>query len=201
MPGAMLATQDMDLLWDGRPRLSLVVTEAEARGVLGILRSVDSSFKPVSPRSFRAGNDDGYLVDLIRPNEPDLRRPALEKIGRDGEDLYAVGIEGLQWLVSAPKIEETVIGSDGMPLSMCCIDPRAFALHKLWVSKRSDRNPAQRPRDEEQAIAVAALASSHLNLSFESKGLSALPKELRQFGSDLKKKARAWLKENQPDID
>ena len=29
----LLATKDMDLLWDHRPRLSLVVTEIETRGV------------------------------------------------------------------------------------------------------------------------------------------------------------------------
>jgi hypothetical protein len=32
----LLATKDMDLLWDHRPRLSLVVTEIETRGVPGM---------------------------------------------------------------------------------------------------------------------------------------------------------------------
>ena len=107
----------------------------------GILLQVDSSFEPTGPRSFRAGNDQGYLVDLIRPQETDLhRRNAPEKIGQSEEELYAVGIDGPQWLVNAPKIEETVIGSDDMPLLMSCIDPRAFALHKLWLSRRADRS-------------------------------------------------------------
>jgi hypothetical protein len=109
---------------------------------------------------------------------------------------YAVGINGLQWLVNAPKIEETVIGSDGMPILIACIDPRAFALHKLWLSRRKDRNPAQRPRDAEQAVTVAALVLAYLNLSFESRDLSALPKELRQLAPELKKRAKLWLKDN-----
>ena len=195
-PGDLLATKDMDLLWDHRPRLSLVVTDVETHGVLGILREVDSSFKPAAQRSFRAENDQGYLVDLIRPQEADLRLNAPEKIGQSEEDLYAVGIQGLQWLVNAPKVEETVIGSDGMPILMSCIDPRAFALHKLWVSRRSDRSPAQRPRDVAQAAAIAALVSAYLSLSFESRDLSALPKELRELSPELKKMAKAWLKEN-----
>lgn len=123
---------------------------------------------------------------------------APEKIGQNEEELYAVGIEGLQWLVNAPKVEETVIGSDGMPLLISCIDPRAFALHKLWVSRRADRSPAQRPRDAAQAVTVAALVLAYLKLPFESRDLSALPKALRQLAPELKKMARAWLKENPP---
>ena len=114
--GDLLATKDMDLLWDHRPRLSLVITDVESQGVLGLLREVDSTFKPAGQRSFRAENDQGYLVDLIRPLETDLRVNAPEKIGQGEEELYAVGIEGLKWLVNAPKVEETVIGSDGMPI-------------------------------------------------------------------------------------
>jgi hypothetical protein len=196
LPGELLATRDMDLLWDHRPRLSLVITEVETAGVLGILRQVDSSFQPAGPRSFRAGNDQGYLVDLIRPHERDLRVKTPEKIGQSEEELYAVGIDGLEWLVNAPKVEETVIGSDGMPLLMSCIDPRAFALHKLWLSRRADRSPAQRPRDAAQAVTVAALVLAYLRLSFESRDLSALPKALRGFAPELKTKAKAWLKDN-----
>ena len=45
-------------------------------------------------------------------------------------------------------------------------------------------------------MTVAALVLAYLNLSFESRDLSALPKELRQLAPELKKKAKAWLKEN-----
>jgi hypothetical protein len=145
--GDLLATKDIDLLWDHRPRLSLVVTDVENQG-----KAKKSS--------------------------------------------YAVGIEGLQWLVNAPKVEETVIGSDGMPILMSCIDPRAFALHKLWLSRRADRAPAQRPRDSAQAVAVAALVLTYLQLPFDSRELTALPKELRELSPELKKMAKAWLKEN-----
>ena len=193
---ALLATKDMDLLWDHRPRLSLVVTDVERQGVIGILREIDNSFKPAAQGSFRAENDQGYLVDLIRPIEPDIRKEGPQKIGQTEEELYAVGIHGLQWLVNAPKVEETVIGSDGMPIAMSCIDPRAFALHKLWVSRRKDRAAAQRPRDNAQAAAVAALVLTYLGLPFDSRELSALPKELRELAPELKKMAKAWLKEN-----
>ena len=107
-------------------------------------------------------------------------------------DLYGVGIEGLKWLVNVPKVEETVIGSDGLPLQLPCIDPRAFALHKLWLSRKEDRNAKQKPRDRMQAIAVAAICLSHLSTKLDAPVLSALPRELRELAPELEKLARAW---------
>jgi hypothetical protein len=36
-------------------------------------------------------------------------------------------------------------------------DPRVWAAHKLWLSKRNDREPIKRRRDEAQARAVGSL--------------------------------------------
>jgi len=184
---SLVATRDMDLLWDDRRKISLVLAEEAAqRGVLGVLRSVDPSFALTGPRSFRAANDDGYLVDLIRPvgNGPFARKPVskpnrTDRIGPIEDDLYGVGIEGLNWLIHSPKIDEVVIGSDGFPVFVSCIDPRVFALHKWWLSCKADRNPRQRPRDASQSLAVANLCLHYLGLSLESHDLSALPESLR----------------------
>jgi hypothetical protein len=174
-----LATKDLDLLWDERRRISLAITsDVPMRGILGVLKDVDKTFQPTSPRSFRAANDDGFLVDLIYPFEPDIRKKRPQKIGRADDELYAVGIHGLDWLVNSPKFDETVIGFDGWPLRLPCIDPRAFALHKLWLSTRPDRDPKKRPRDAAQATCVAALCE-RMNLPFDAKQLKALPLELR----------------------
>ena len=113
----LLATRDIDLLWDIR-RLSLVSDGEQDQGLIGVLRSVDDTFRPIAARCFRAENDAGYLVDLIRPAAKDQRRPGPEKIGDADDDLFGVEIEGLAWLVNAPKVEETVIGSDGIPLGL-----------------------------------------------------------------------------------
>ena len=68
--------------------------------------------------------------------------------GTDHEDLVGVGMEGLQWLVNAPKVNGIVIAEDGMPLRCWSVDPRAFALHKVWLSERPDREPLKRGRDQ-----------------------------------------------------
>jgi hypothetical protein len=37
-----------------------------------------------------------------------------------------------------------VIAQDGMPAPIVSPDPRAFAIHKMWLSKQDDRDPAKK---------------------------------------------------------
>jgi len=173
----LTATEDVDLLWDARRHLSLTMIGARKEGVLGLLRQVDHSFK-ARPNSYRAINDEGYYVDLIRPLSKTELSQVMPKLGEADEDLEAAAILGLEWLIHAPKFERIVIAADGYPLSMNCIDPRVFALHKLWLSKQQGRHPVKAKRDLEQAKAVAHVARDFLGLDFRAKDLSALPREL-----------------------
>jgi hypothetical protein len=172
----ILATGDADLLWDARRSLKLT-GDVKAEGLLGLLRKVDRSFSSLGPRSFRAANDEGYMVDLIRPVQG-ARARWEEKIGNAKDDLHGVDIEGLNWLVNSPKFEEVVIGEDGLPLLMACVDPRAYAVHKAWVATRSDRKPIQKARDLEQSRIVAALCKQYFGLKFSAPDLTAIPKAL-----------------------
>jgi hypothetical protein len=97
----LTATTDVDLLWDVRRRLSLAMVDVRAEGVLGLLRKVDGTFT-AQRNSFRAVNDKGYYVDLIRPLEKDKARSTTSKISDADDDLEAAAISGLQWLVYAP---------------------------------------------------------------------------------------------------
>ena len=64
-PG-LTTTEDIDLLFDSRAMLRFVATEEVAeRGLLGLLKRVDRSFERTS-HGFRAANDKGYLVDLVK---------------------------------------------------------------------------------------------------------------------------------------
>jgi hypothetical protein len=158
--------------------------DVRAEGVLGLLRKVDHTF--AAPRnSFRALNDEGYYVDIIRPLEKDEMRAVNTRIGPADDDLEATALAGLEWLINAPKFEQIVVGADGIPLWMSSIDPRAFALHKYWISLRDDRDPLKRRRDVAQARAVAAVAVEYLRLEFASKELSALPADLVRAGEAL----------------
>jgi hypothetical protein len=182
----LVASGDIDLLYDARRRLSLAFTGVHTAGLIGLLRAVDTSFAPIRPRSFRASNRDGYLVDLIRP-EPrdpirDKSKPALTDLP---EDLEGAAIFGLGWLVNSPKMDVVAIDERGYPVRMVVIDPRAFALHKAWVSSREDREPVKAKRDFQQAQAAALIATRYLRRPFESTELDALPKQLRELAPKI----------------
>jgi len=179
----LLATTDFDLLWDAKDRLRLADSKITPEGVLGVLKQADPTYSSGDDFGFRARNADGYSVDLFCPDiEPPPKRLA-------AADIDPIPTEGGDWLAEAPKFESMVIGQDGMPAPMVCVDPRIFALHKLWLSKQPSRQPASRPRDAQQARAVAGVATQYLNLKFDRRLLKRLPPMLAA-GIDTLKDAR-----------
>lgn len=175
----LLATGDLDIVWDTRPKLKLIGDpDVERQGLLGILKKADRSFEPIRRRGFRAVNQAGFMVDLIKPEPRDIRRTDRRRMGQAG-DLEAAEVRNLQWLLNFPKFLQIAIGDDGYPAPMAAPDPRAFCLHKLWLSQQSDREPVKRGRDESQALAVAHLITAHLpEYPFEAKALCGLPPKL-----------------------
>lgn len=173
-PG-ITTTGDPDLLFDARRGLNLVGDPALSQdGLVDLLRRADRSFRK-SRQSFRAENDEGYLVDLITP----LRRPpwALASAAAGPDALEAAEIEGLSWLENAPAFEQVVLDERGAPLRLVTVDPRVFAVHKHWIANRLDRAPLKRRRDAEQARTVATLTRRYLgHLPFEASELLMLPR-------------------------
>jgi hypothetical protein len=193
----LVASGDIDLLYDARRHLSLAVEDVHASGLIGLLRTVDTSFAPVRPGSFRAGNREGYLVDLIRPEARDVMRdrskPALTELP---EDLQGAAIFGLGWLINSPKMDVTAIDERGYPVRMVVIDPRAFALHKAWISEREDREPVKARRDFEQAQAAAVIATRYLRRPFDGPELGALPNSLRELAPRIMEAISSGEKES-----
>jgi hypothetical protein len=172
----ILATQDMDVLWDIRPKLRLFATdEIDSKGLIDILKKADRSFDLIARQSFRAVNQSGYMVDLIKPepNKKEKRQMGL------GDDFMAAEIRNLHWLVSAPKFSRVVIGDDGYPATMVVPDPRAFAVQKLWLSQQVDRDPVKKKRDHAQALAVSRIILQYFpGHQFDQAQLRMFPKTL-----------------------
>ncbi len=192
LASAHVATQDIDLLYDARDRLRFLAPATREEGLTGLLSEVDSSFRQMTPRGYRAVNDKGFIVDLIMPmpRQP-ARAPAPGRIGSDVDDMTAAEIEGLSWLQNSPQLHQTAIDERGFPVRLDVPDPRAFALHKLWVSERADRDRLKARRDAGQARAVARLVLRHLpHLRFDDESLSALPQALRTRTEALIDRAR-----------
>ena len=158
----LLATRDMDVLWDIRPKLRLfAIDDIDQKGLIDLLQKADRSFDLFSKKSFRAVNQDGYMVDLIKAAPKSVLITESRQVG-SGDDLMAAEINNLQWLISAPKFNQIVIGEDGFPAAMVVPDPRAFAVHKLWLSNQLDRDAVKKKRDRSQALAIYKLILQYM---------------------------------------
>lgn len=182
----IVSTMDLDVLWDTRHKVKLAGLSSE--GLMGLLRRVDQTFRPVAPaghRGFRAVNAKGYMVDLIEPGGKDrLTRQPVSMSAFD-DDLVAVEIKGMAWLISCPKFRAVAFDEKGYPVPMVVPDPRAFALHKHWLSMQADRDPLKRARDEAQARCVFSMTLQHFpHLPFPDAALRALPYPIRQSAMD-----------------
>jgi hypothetical protein len=147
-------------------------------GLIDILRKADRSFDLLGKQPFRVVNRSGYMVDLVTPEPKTILERENRQMGRS-DDLMAAEIRNLHWLVSAPKFSQIVIGDDGFPGTMIAPDPRAFAIHKLWLSRQNDREPLKKERDRSQALAVCKLILQYLpEFKFEPEELRMFPKAI-----------------------
>lgn len=158
-----LATEDMDVLMDARQGIR-IVANLQAGSLLSLLQTSDKSFRRIStsPYEFAAANDKGFRVDFITQGTGSpMRRSAFDEL-LETDDLHPVVIDSLKWHVSAPHYEAVVFDMQGMPLRVATVDPRAFVLHKWFVSQQPDREPMKRIRDENQARLVATMIRNEL---------------------------------------
>lgn len=187
-PG-LTTTEDIDLLFDARSRLTFVASkDATHPSLLRLLRKIDRSFRR-STDTFRAVNDDGYLVDLIKPLRDPPWQPERSGIGNEADDLLATEMEGLDWHESAPAFEAVAVDERGEPCRIVATDPRVWAAHKLWLAKRRDRAHLRRKRDEAQARAVGRLVAEYMqHLPYAREQLRMLPKTVFNEAASLFKK-------------
>ncbi len=181
-----LATGDVDLLFDARRALRIIVPEPEPRTVLGLLRKLDHSFKLIEHKPYTVANADGFMVDLIYPqaSPPWRSPPGVCSLAED--DIVPSAVQGLQWLVNSAPVEALVIDDRGYPAPIIVPDPRVWAAHKAWLSGREDRDAIKRRRDGEQALAVIQVLRRYLPQFSLADGFGdQLPKALRQSFAHL----------------
>jgi hypothetical protein len=173
----LTTTGDIDLMFDARRKVRFAAGHAiSERSVMALLKKVDHSFER-SRQTFRAENRDGYLVDFIKPMPDPPWASVPEQLNATVvDDLVAASIEGLNWLEESPVLASVAIDDRGMPFTIVAPDPRVFAAHKFWLSKRLDRGALKRTRDAEQAAAVGRLVKEYLlHLPYEHREVATLP--------------------------
>ena len=179
----LMATTDVDFLWDARAKLKLAILDDEVAeaGVLAILRKLDKSFEPVRHQPFRAVNKDGFYVDLVSQTPtPPWKSGEAERIAAG--DLTPSWLQNIKCLLASEKFRSVVIGQDGQPAPMVAPDPRAFAVYKHWLSTQPEREPEKRRRDQLQATATIELVHDRFqHLALDENAERMFPKAIRQL--------------------
>jgi hypothetical protein len=177
--GAFIEAPKTSPLWSGAGhRLTLLAAEEiPSERLLGLLGRVDRSFRARPGDDLAAVNKHGFLVKFLRPP---AARPPQKRLIKDAMGVMVPAESGdLATLVNSPRFSQVVIGRRGDPVIMVVPDPRALALHKLWLSQQEDRDPAQKIRDRCQAAALAELILRYLpQYHFFSAELRCFPAEV-----------------------
>ena len=179
------APKDSPFWSDAAQNLTLAAaTPVAPDELLHLLRQADRSFQIRPAAGFEAINKAGFLVRLVRPpllrpqNRPAPHDTLAPTVPNEAGDLGA--------LVSSPKFSQVVIGKRGTPATLVVPDPRALALHKLWLSQQEDRDPSLRKRDRVQGMALAELVVRYLpQYDFFSAQLNLFPPEAVRHAQGL----------------
>lgn len=157
-----LATQDVDLLWDTRKRVSFA-THMKILGssLVGLLQKVDPTFEIRQDQRYTAVNSKGFEVDIIR-------REALEgdphplRVTDDEDDFWAVQAKKAGVLLSGPRFSSMIVSTSGYMARMETISPLVFVKFKQWMASQPDRDPMKKSRDRLQADLVQQLVDQYL---------------------------------------
>ena len=178
-------TEDFDLAWTGDepPR--------GERPLWALLKAVDPTYTMNSERKFQARNRKAYEVEiLVAPSRADT-------LARTDQP-RPVALPEQEWLLNGKPVDHVVVSRDASPARIVAPDPRWFALQKLWLSQKPDRNPLKRRKDERQGLAVLdavheAMPQYPLDADFEAELPAELGALYRAWKSTKSKRAApAW---------
>jgi len=138
------------------------------------LKHVDSSFIVAASSSKTVVNKNGYLVDLLtNKNVANAMASALP--------WKPESLEGQEWLVLGTPVNNILIDFQGWPVAIRAPDPRFFALHKLWLSKRKGRSAAKAAKDQRQGFALLESIKERMpHFPMDDAFIRSLPDQLRE---------------------
>lgn len=176
LPPDLQATKDFDLAWSGTKE-TLAVVDLSDRPILNLLKSVDSTFTVNTERPFQARNRHAYEVEL-------LAAPSVKHTIPGADGLKPVGemIEQ-EWLLLGKTVRQIVRTDGAWACPIVAPDPRWFALHKSWLSRKPERNPNKIRKDGEQGRLIWKMSKDGLFPfhRIDRKFLDTIPQELAEF--------------------
>lgn len=112
-----------------------------------VLKEADMTYLVNTERPFQARNSKAYEVEILS---------APSRIaGQVSQDRpRPIPLPEQEWLLNGRWVDRVVGVRDGEAARMVVPDPRWFALHKLWMAEKPERDPQKKPKDFKQGIAV-----------------------------------------------
>ncbi|CAN5683869.1 GSU2403 family nucleotidyltransferase fold protein [soil metagenome] len=158
----VLATRDIDLLWDTRKRIIFSTQLARVdSSMLGLLKKVDPTFRMRKSQQYTAVNKDGFEVDIIR-REQAGDDPHPIKLSDEDEDFWVAQARRANVLLDSPAFSAVIVATNGTMARMNTVHPATFVSFKRWLARQTDRDPLKRRRDVLQADAVQELLERYL---------------------------------------
>ena len=112
-----------------------------------VLKEADMTYSVNTERPFQARNAKAYEVEILS---------APSRIGGQiAQDRpRPIPLPEQEWLLNGRRIDRVAGVRDGEAARMVVPDPRWFALQKLWLAEKRERNPQKKDKDRKQGIAV-----------------------------------------------
>lgn len=188
-PAGNEPTQDFDLAWCRGSSVSLarLVSDPSVAGrksLMAVLQSIDSTYRLNPKKPYQAMNSAGYEVEL-------LAAPSRAPLPKTEVFEPMVSLVEQEWLLRGKAAFVVVSTQRHRACPLYVPDPRWMAVHKLWLSKKPERNAQKRPKDARQGQVLLDacryfLADAYpLDIDF----VMDLPDELRAIFNDWAKAA------------
>lgn len=169
-------TFDFDMAW------SADSAAEEGQPIWEMLKAVDSTFTVNPERPFQARNAKAYEFELLAAPS---RLATMDRRDKPAP----IPLEEQEWLLNGRHVDHVVVSRELKPARVVAPDPRWFALHKLWMSEKPERNPLKKPKDRKQGLALLdavsqAMPHYPLDEAFVSELPSALLPHFERWAKD-----------------
>lgn len=183
-PAGNEPTQDFDLAWCRGSAVSLARLvpdpHVEARkSLMAVLQSIDSSYRLNPKKPYQAVNSAGYEVEL-------LAAPSRAPLPKNEVFEPMVSLVEQEWLLCGRAAMTVVATQRHRACPLYVPDPRWMALHKLWLSRKPERNAQKRPKDARQGEVLLDACRYFLAHAYpmDIDFVLGLPEELRDLFND-----------------
>ena len=163
------ATLDFDIA------LTAIETGDDRPTLWKVLKEADMTYSVNTERPFQARNAKAYEVEILS---------APSRIGgQTAQDKpKPVALPEQEWLLNGRRVDRVVGVRDGEAARIVVPDPRWFALQKLWLAEKPERDPQKKGKDRKQGFALLdAVWLTMRHYPLDNGFYDELPADLRPY--------------------